>query len=178
MADIFGTMIQNMQAMGFFQYVFPFLLSLAIIYGLLEYALGERIKSKSSLGLISLIISFFVMLYVSANPTIVGFLTNISGYWLVVGSGILFIILLLGLVGIKVEENFLGQKYGKYALILVVLAIAVVLFFGAGGQALVGVPSWAFSSEIWTVIFFVVILAIVMFMLGGGEAGAKPEKKG
>ena len=182
MADIFGTMIQNLQSMGFFQYVFPFLLALAVIFGLLEYVFGgkkdERRLPKSATSLISLILSFFVMLYVSANQGIVSFLTNISGYWLVAGSGILFIILLLGLVGVKVEKDFLGKKYGPYILILVIVAIGVVLFFGAGGQALVGVPSWAFSTELWTVIFFVIIMAIVLFMLGSEGEAAPAAGKG
>ena len=166
MADVFGTIVQNMMQMGFFQYLFPFLLALAVLYGILHWTMKDRMP-KSAIGLISLILSFFVMLFVSANPAIVTYLMNISGYWLVIGCGILFIIVLLGLVGVKTEEDILKGEKGKWVLILVIIAIAVFIFFGAGGQALVGSPSWAASSELWTVIFFIVILAIVMAMIGG-----------
>jgi hypothetical protein len=176
---VFETIVQNMQQMGFFQYLFPFLLSLAILYGLLQWALGDKIKSKSALGLVSLILSFFVMLFVSANPGIVTFLMNISGYWLIVGCGLLFVIVLLGFVGIKAESDFITKsKYGQWTLLLVVVLIGILIFFGAGGQALIGMPSWAFSSELWTIVFFVVILAIVLLMMGGEEKAAAPTKGG
>ena len=172
MADVFGTIVQNMMQMGFFQYMFPFLLALAVLYGILSWAMKDRVP-KSAIGLISLILSFFVMLFVSANPGIVTFLMNISGYWLVVGSGILFILILLGLVGVKTEEHILKGEKGKWTLILAIIAVAILIFFGAGGQALVGVPSWAASSELWTVIFFIVVLAVVMAMVTG--EGEKPK---
>ena len=174
---VFDTIVQNMTQMGFFQYVFPFLLALAILYGILTWVLKDRGFPKSAISLISLILSFFVMLFVSANPGIVSFLMNISGYWLIVGSGILFLLVLLGMVGVTTEKHFLEGTWGKWALILVIIAIGIVIFFGAGGQMLVGVPSWAFTSELWTIVFFVVILAIVMLMMGGGEAATGGEKK-
>lgn len=173
---VFQTIIQNMQSMGFFQYLFPFLLALAILYGVMTKFLGDKLP-KNAIALISLIFSFFVMLFVSANPGIVGFLMNISGYWLVVGSGILFLLVLLGMFGLK-PENIVGDK-NKWILGLVVVAIAIVIFFGAGGEALVGVPSGVFSSELWTIVFFVVILALVMFVMGkeGGGGGGEPTKQ-
>ena len=65
MADgIFGTLVQNMASLGFFQFLFPFLLALAIIYGLLTFALKDRLP-KSAMALISLILAFFVMIYSS-----------------------------------------------------------------------------------------------------------------
>ena len=102
---------------------------------------------------------------------------NISGYWLVIGCGILFLLVLLGMFGIKTEDLMKGE-WSKWILILVIVAIAVVIFFGAGGEALVGVPSGVFSSELWTIVFFIVILALVMFVMGkGGEAGAGGGEK-
>lgn len=174
---IFDTIINNMQNMGFFQYVFPFLLSLAILYGLMTWVLKDRMP-KSAISLISLILSFFVMLFVSANPGIVGFLMNISGYWLIAGSGILFVMLLLGLVGVKTEEQFLKSEWGKWVLILFIIAIGLVIFFAAGGNLLVGTPSWSVSSEMWTIVFFVVILAVVLLMMGreGGSSGGGEKK--
>lgn len=178
---VFQTIVSNMMQMGFFQYVFPFLLALAILWGLLEWVFGgdKRRMPKSATSLIALILSFFVMLFVSANPGIVTFLMNISGYWLIVGSGILFLLILLGMVGVRTEEHFLKSEWGKWALILVIIAIGIVIFFGAGGQMLVGTPSWTTNSELWTIVFFVVILAIVLLMMGKeGKAPSEGEKKG
>jgi len=173
---VFETIIQNMQTMGFFQYLFPFLLALAILYGVMTVALKDKMP-KNAIALISLILSFFVMLFVSSNPGIVSFLMNISGYWLVIGSGILFLLVLLGMFGIKAEKLMEGD-WSKWILILVIVAIALVIFFGAGGEALVGVPSGVFSSELWTIVFFIVILALVMFVMGkeGGSGGGEKPK--
>jgi hypothetical protein len=174
---VFQTIIQNMQTMGFFQYLFPFLLALAVLYGVMTVTLKDRMP-KNAIALIALILSFFVMLFVSANPGIVGFLMNISGYWLVIGSGILFLLVLLGMFGISPDKLW-DTQWSKWILILVIVAIAIVIFFGAGGEALVGVPSGVFSSELWTIVFFVVILALVMFVMGkegGGGGEPKPQK--
>lgn len=174
---VFQTIIQNMQTMGFFQYLFPFLLALAVLYGVMSVALKDRMP-KNAIALISLILSFFVMLFVSANPGIVGFLMNISGYWLVIGSGILFLLVLLGMFGVTPDKLW-DTQWSKWILILVIVAVAVVIFFGAGGEALVGVPSGVFSSELWTIVFFIVILALVMFVMGREEkapSGGAPTK--
>jgi hypothetical protein len=174
----FQQIITNMQQMGFFQFLFPFLLTLAILFGLLEWAFGgekeKRKIPKSANALISLIISFFVMLWTVSNPGVVAFFANISGYWLVAGSGILFILILLALVGVKTEQHFLSSLWGKWALILTIIAIGVVIFFGAGGQSLIGVPYWMFSSELWTIVFFIIILAVVLFVV----SSEKTEKTG
>ncbi len=172
----FEQIIYNMEQMGFFRFLFPFLLTLAIIYGLLNWALGDRF-TKTVNGLISLIISFFVMLWASANPGIVSFLMNISGYWFIAGSGILFILILLALVGVKTEEYFLQSQWGKWAFILVIVAIGAAIFFGAGGSSLVRMPAAAYSSQLWTIVFFVVVLALVLFILGSEKGGGEKKEK-
>ena len=92
----FQQMIQNMVSLGFFQFLFPFLLALAIFYGLLRWALPDQLPNSAT-GLVSLILAFFVMLFASANPGIVEFFKDISGWALIAGTGILFLVILLGL---------------------------------------------------------------------------------
>jgi hypothetical protein len=178
----FETLIQNMMRLEFFQFLFPFLLALAIVYGLLRWALPDQLP-KSATGVISLIVAFFVMLYSSWNYMVVQFFANISGGFLIVGSGILFVVILMALVGLRPQDLWPGAKEGKAKWIVVLLAIFVgaLIFFGAGGYWLVGVPSWAASTDFWTIIFFVIILAIVVFWMGAEgekkkEEGAAPGK--
>lgn len=171
---VFETILSNMQTMGFFQYVFPFLLSLAILYGVLKYAVGAQLGNKP-ISLISLILSFFVMLWASANPGVVSFFAGLSGSGiLIAGSGILFLLILLGLMGLKVENLFKSEKegglrYGKEITILVVLFIVGVIFFGVGGQTLI--PAVRLGTEFWTIAFFVIILALVLLLMGKEEKG-------
>ena len=69
MASPFFPLLGNLNNLGFFQFLFPFLLVLAIAYGALEFGLGggkdkdKRIMPRSANALISIIIAFFVMNY-------------------------------------------------------------------------------------------------------------------
>lgn len=177
MADgIFGTLVQNMASLGFFQFLFPFLLALAIVYGLLNFALAKQLP-KSARALISLIIAFFVMLYSSWNVMIVRFFAQMSGTWLVVATGLIFIVLLLAIAGFNVQEFLGDKKWGKWVLVLLLVAIGIVLFFGAGAGYLINVPGFVLSSDLWTVLFFIVILAVVLYFLGTeGDKGGSGEK--
>jgi hypothetical protein len=173
----FEQMIQSMVNLGFFQFLFPFLLSLAIIYGVLAWGAKDRLP-KSASGLIALILSFFVMLFAGANPGIVLFLQNLSGGFLAVASGILFLVILFGLMGFKVEQLFDKEKSSRWVFILAIILIVVVIFFGAGG-ALITPGAIPISSDFWTIIFFVVMLILVLWFLGRDKeavGGAPPTK--
>jgi len=173
MADgAFATLLQNMSRLGFFQFLFPFLLALAIVYGLLSWALKEQLP-KSARGVIALIIAFFVMVYSSWNSMIVTFFAEMSGMWLVVATGLMFIVILLALVGFDIKTLTAG-KTSKWVIVLLLVFIGIVIFFGAGGAWLVNIPGWTWSSDFWTVLFFIVILAIVIFWLGQEGGGGAP----
>ncbi len=180
MADgAFQILVQNMMRLGFFQFLFPFLLALAIVYGLLSWALREQLP-RSVRGIIALIIAFFVMLYSSWNVMIVNFFANLSGMWLVAATGILFIVILLALTGQK-PQDLLQGKTAKWVTVLVIVFIGILIFFGAGAGWLLSIPGFVANTDFWTILFFIVILAIVIFWLGqeegGGAAPAAGEKK-
>ncbi len=170
MADgAFQILVQNMNRLGFFQFLFPFLLALAIVYGLLTWALKDQLP-RSARGLISLIIAFFVMLYSSWNTMIVNFFANLSGPFLVVATGILFIVMLLAIAGQRPQE-LLADKKAKWVAVLVLIFIGIVIFFGAGAGWLLSIPGLYITSDFWTILFFIVILALVVFWLGQEEKG-------
>jgi hypothetical protein len=172
---VFPQILQNMQNMGMFLYLFPFLLALAIFYGILKWSLGERIP-KSGTALISIILSFFVMLYTSWNTQIVAFFAQLSGAGLIVASGILFAAILFGLMGFKIETLMGDQnKKGKWIFILGILLIAFLIFMGAGGGSFGLIPAWSNSGEFLTVIFVIAIIGIAVWWLGE-ENGASPSK--
>lgn len=171
-------MLQNMQYMGFFLYLFPFLLALAIVYGVLSWSLGDRLP-KSARGLVSIIIAFFVMLYSSWNVWIVTFFAEYFGAGIVLACGILVVAILLGLAGYKVE-NLFQEKGLRWVVLLGIIIVAIIIFYGAGAGWLIPVPTWSTSSELWTVVLFIIILALAMWWLGsegkGGEAGGGEKK--
>jgi hypothetical protein len=176
--SIFDTLVTNMQSMGLFQFLFPFLLALAIFYGILMWSIGDRIK-KGPVGLISIVLAFFVMLFASSNPMISMFFANLGGITLIVGSGILVIAILLGLVGFKFQEVFSGT-YSKWFLVFVVILIGLIIFFGANGGNFISMPSFFISSDFTAAIIVIAIIAVAMWFMtrpeGGGEK--KDEKAG
>ena len=175
MAFDFGTFVNSMQSIGIFQYLFPFLLALAIIYGALMYALGDKLK-KGPVGLISIVLSFFVMLYASSEPMIVGFFATLGGTTLIVASGILVIVVLLGLAGFKLHEVFEG-KYMKWFLVFAIILIGLIVFFGASGGNFINVPGFIINSDFTVFIIVIVIIALAMWFMTQEGGGEKPKEE-
>lgn len=181
---VFPNITSNLQNMGFFLYLFPFLLALAIFYGILYWVFhGPDPKTaklpKSAIALISIILAFFVMLYSSWNYMIMSFFANLSGAGLIVGSGILFIAILLGLMGFNIEglTNKEGAGRGRWVFIIGVVVIGILLFFGAGGGAFGLVNINIFNnSEYLTALFVIGIIALAVWWLGSESNGGAAKK--
>jgi len=182
---LFDEMVQNMQRMGFFQYLFPFLLAFAILYGVLGYVFGKKLGGNRVIALISVVLSFFVMLYSAANPWLYATITSLSGVWLSIAVFILFVVVLMALAGVNLHEIIEGEKraWVKWVIVLVLLYVIISLLLGAGFGF--GYGGWGVCmpgltcSELWTIIFFIVILGIVFWWVGhegGKEASAPPTK--
>jgi len=170
---LFENLFVTMQNLGMFQYLFPFLLALAIFYGVLMWAMGDRLK-KGPVGLISIILAFFVMLYANTNPMIVGFFAALGGMTLIVASGILVIAIFLGLVGFKFDKIF-EKGTAMWVFVLVIIVIGLIVFFGAGGGSFVALPSFFINSDVTAAIIVIVIIALAMWFMTRGEGGGAPQ---
>ena len=173
---LFDNLIITMKNLGMFQYLFPFLLALAIFYGILMWAIGDRIK-KGPVGLISVVLAFFVMLYANTNPFIMAFFSNLGGTTLIVASGILVVTIFLGLAGFKLQDTFKG-KYSMWVLVFVLILIGIIVYFGAGGGNFVNVPSFIINSDFTAVVIVIVIIAAAMYFMTQGEGGGAPAGGG
>jgi hypothetical protein len=157
MADLFGTMVTNLQNMGFFQYLFPFLLAFAVLYGALQWIFKEEgLGGRRVHALIAIVISFFVMLYSAANP------------WMY-----LFIVILLALAGVNLHTIIAGeQRWIRWVFILVIAFIVLAALLGWGVMAQF-IPTWLSYNDLWTVILLILILALVFWFVGGEEKKAE-----
>ena len=171
---LFETMVQNMQRMEFFQYLFPFLLSFALLYGLMQYVFGkEKLGGNRIHALIAIVLSFFVMLYSSYNTWLYTFLTTASGVWLGFATIVLLLVLVLALAGVNIHD-LLGDeknKWIKYLVVLIIIYIALMAMLGQGGLFSAYLPYWLTGSDLWTVIFVIIIIAIVFWFVGGEDKG-------
>jgi hypothetical protein len=174
---VFDQMLTTLVNMDFFQVLFPFLLALAIFYGVLMWALGEKLK-KGPVGLISIVMAFFVMLFAKQIPGLAWFLTLGSGTILAIASVVIFIIVILALLGIKFSDIWTGDKKNWTLIIIVIIVIYIVLASVVGyipGVSLY-LPWFLNYQDIWTIVIFVIILALVLHFLTREGGAAKPAE--
>ncbi len=181
---LFETMVQNMQRMEFFQYLFPFLLAFALLYGLMQYVFGkEKLGGSRVHALIAIVLAFFVMLYSSYNTWLYTFLTSASGVWLGFATVVLMLVLVLALAGVNIHD-LLGDeknKWIKYLVVLIIIYLVLMAILGQGGLFSSYLPYWLTGSDLWTVVFVIIIIGVVFWFVGGedkGGAAAPPEKGG
>ncbi len=173
-SSTWNAIISELGNLGVFVFVLPFLLALAVFYGVLMFAFKDKMP-KSAIGIISLVMAFFVMLYTSYNVMIAGFFAALGGSALIVGSGILVAVIFLGLIGFNVEKLTAGDK-SKWLFILGIIAIAVLIFFGAGAQWFVPIGNVTVSQQFQVAVFFIIILALAIWWLGGGKEEQPPAQ--
>ena len=155
LANPFPPMILGLEQIGIYLYLFPFLLTLAVTYGVLSYSLEKQLE-KSARGVISVVMGFFVMLFSMINPGIVTFFANAFGFTLIVGAGLLGIIILLGLIGIKFEDLTKNNR-AKWLFTGVLIVIGIVIFAVSAGAAIFGSDFLA-STEVWAIALMLVLL--------------------
>lgn len=184
MASPFESLLGNLNNLGFFQFLLPFLLTMAIIYGILRFSL-HKILDRSASGLIAIVISFFVMNYSGqVGIAIAAFFTTIFGSGIIVLTGLLMIIMFLAIVGINVTEVFDWEKAGEkkghiYITLLLLVFIGFLVFLGAGGAAFLNLPQTALGlpgQDAWAIIFVLIVIALAMWFLMSTEKA--PEEGG
>lgn len=176
----FETILNNMQSMGIFTYFFPFLLMLAITYGVLMAVLKDKL-GKQPIAVISIVLAFFVMLYSGVNTIIVSFFAGLSGAGLIVGSAILMLVIMFGLVGLKFDDLIgeKGDKRFKWLTVGVLILIIFVVAVGAGAGSLLPLPYWAMGGEFLPMVIFAIIMILAVWFLGSGgdsKPAAAPTK--
>ncbi len=152
-------MVQGLQTAGFFAYVLPWLLTLAITYGLLEHY--DIPRSKSARAVIAIVIAFFIL---PTGALIAPFLTGLVKGFVILVSGALIAVIFLEVTGVKAgDKDTIFEKHPKtFAVVLLILA--ALLFLGAGGLDLLG---WRFSIGAGTLnlLFFLAVMVIGIWFI-------------
>jgi MFS family permease len=153
---IFETLVRNLNAMGFYGFILPWLLVFALVYGLLS-AVSEKTKmDKRVNGLIALAIAFFITAYSNIGTYFIGLFGGAS---MIIAAG-LVIVLFLAMFGISPDAT-------KIEWILGVIILGVILLFVVGGSAISGLR---LSDDVIALLFMVfIIIAAIAFVTKGGE---------
>lgn len=182
MVSPFVSVIEKLRDIGAFQFLFPFMLSAAIFYGLLRKTklFGEPEKNVSVNAVVSLIASFMVW----ASPILLGIDIQVALSKFFVQGLIATLIPLLGLliVGMFMPEGLTTELKGVFkgkALMGLVAVFILVIFGVAVSSGLIGVLFPGLSlpggvsgiSSDWlitagTIIILILIIAIIIFVGG------------
>jgi len=167
------TMMQNY----YFVLLLPWLLTFAIVFGLLAHY--KIPKSKSARAIISIVIAFFTMPFANVLESTMQRL-GLGLIFLIMG--ILFFLIILELTGTRhasepeaitkngqvlKKENpkrIIEKYYKSFAIVVIILATLV--FIGAGGLDVLGV---SIPNLNMPVLFFLGIMVLVIFWMLAGE---------
>ena len=173
-----------------FPEILLWLLTFAIVYGILSHAGDKGIpKSPAARAIIGLVAAFFVLFAVPTS--LIGVLSQMSSSLVLVLLGFLVFVVFIEAAGLKGKYTVVtgvdpktGQPSGykevemniiqKYPVLFGVafLILAVLIFIGSGGAKLLGFPTVNISdTAIMSYIFLGVIVLAIVWMV------ADPSKK-
>ena len=151
--DPFSLLVSNLNQMGFFGFLLPWVFVFAVVYGLLMKT--KAFDNAKVTGVIALVVAFFTIGF--GGPFMASFFVNLFGYAALIIAGILVIILFLAMSGGDPKKLFDNK-----GAILVLAAIGIVIFFVAMGGTMVFV-----SDAVVGIVFIIILMAIAVYFIAG-----------
>ena len=150
----FEILVNNLNQMGFFGFLLPWLLMFAVTYGLLlkSKALGE---DQKIIGVISLIVAFFVVGY--GGPLFGLFFQHLFGIAAMIIGGILVTVLFVSMAGGDISK--LAENKAVIALLAGIGLIVFMIALGTYGATI--------ENDVIAAIFVVIIMAIAVVFIAG-----------
>lgn len=173
MASAISQWIGTLQEIGVFQYVLPFVLTFAIIYGILNKLslLGNSKQGARLHTVVSAVISLFVTVYTPAGQSLSSIFTTYFGALSVVLVAIFGALILVGLVFGDDWDSFIKDDSDnvKTGVFVVLALIALAVFLGWGGLGYIfpgasigmSVPSLSTTNMLG----IVVVVATILFLV-------------
>ncbi len=133
-SDIFTPLVGNLNQMGFYRFVLPWLFTMAIVYGILLKTKIFAENQQALNGVIAIVAAFFVINYTPAGFALDTFFTQAFGVGILVLTGVFVVLLFMGLVGLKGEDIFKAENLKGGGLAVILLMVFVIfLVFTIGG---------------------------------------------
>ena len=141
----FEVLVSNLNAMGFFGFILPWVFIFCISFGLLAKTkvLGDDTRVAA---VVSIVLAFFVVGF--GGLWLANFFVNVFGIAAAVLAGILVLMLFVGMAGIPID-----QLTKNKAVLAVLIGIAVLVFAVAAG---------AFTTMVNPTTIAIVLILIVM----------------
>lgn len=146
---------------GVFAFLVPFMLAIAVVYGLLEH--WEVPKNEGTRSIIAILSGFLVL---PLGNVLFPFLEGLALGFIVIVATVLALIIMAEATGIKqAGGEHIWEAHPNMTGIIFIL-IAIVIFLSAGGPRLIGLDQIRFSGSLGLAFFLVVIAAGVWWIAG------------
>jgi len=166
--------MEGLLGVEFFTYVLPWLLTFAVVYGILSQV--KIPQSKPPRAIIGLVLAFIVAPIISPWVTV---FMGMMGSLIVIITGLLVFIVFIEIMGIKSkrpEYDSKGKATGKYADVsifethgtlfaLIFIIIGALVFMSSGGLQALG---WKVPADLiynWPLMFFLAIIAMAIWWM-------------
>ncbi|MBI2085140.1 MAG: hypothetical protein HYT71_01355 [Candidatus Aenigmarchaeota archaeon] len=174
--------LQNtLRSMGFYDFVLPWLLAFSIVFGILQTVMifkkgADNTKSNTSVdAVIALAVAFYLTIFTPYSGFLSSFFSKLFGSSIIVLSGILMLLMFVGIFGFNSQELFGGTK-SKAAITIVALILAGLFLINASSGVFSFGNGQLVNGETLTVIaFFGMIAAIIWFVVNDGKTKEKDE---
>jgi hypothetical protein len=181
MPDLFVDVIKKLQDIGAFNFLFPYILTSAIFYGLLRKSqiFGEPEKNVAVNGIVAIVAALMVLAYpILSGVSIEGLLPPFFAQALVVTLVFMVALMIMGmflppdLPNVLSQGLLQGNKSGAVLLVGIFFGF-LVLFLSGLGNVLLGPQVLTAIPEDMTTIIVIILLIIVPILLITWER--KPE---
>lgn len=159
---VFEQVVGGLDAIGVFSYVVPYLLTVAIVYGLLESV--KIPKSKPAQMTLAILSGFLVL---PLGPFLYPFLSRLGMEMIVLSIGLIALVIIGESLGIKAGgDKHIWEKFPRITG-LIVVTLGVIVFAGAGGFDLIGLSGGSGFSvgPSFTVIVFLGLIAACIWWI-------------
>jgi len=186
MADLFTAVIQKLQDIGAFNFLFPYILTVAIFYGLLRKSrvFGPPDENVAVNGIVSIVVALMVLAYpILSGVPIGGLFSPFFTQALVVTLVFMVALMIMGmflppdLPKVLADNLLKGNKMGAMLIVGIFFGF-LILFLSGLGNVLLGpnVIATLPSDTITVVAIVLLIIVPILFIVWGGEKPAKaPE---
>lgn len=160
----------------FFSYVLPWLLTFAIVYGILSHIGKEGLpQSNSARAIIGIVLAFIIA---PALSPYVAYLMQFSAAFVALVAAFLVFIVLLEIFGLKVrksivdeegkptgemEELSIFEEYPKF-FAFVIGVIAIIVFFASGANKAIGIEAPSITAN-YPLLFFLGFMVLIVWWM-------------
>jgi hypothetical protein len=180
MTNVFEIIAQKLIDLGVYDFLFPFIITSAIFYGLLKKTkiLGESVTINGvlALSIAFLIFGFPKLIGVTLASPFSRFFTGVTVWILIIGTGVL-------LAGFFYPDllKFLAEAFTRRTALIVMIVIGISLFITSGFITVFtggwtptapGAPGPGISTDV-IILAAAIIIFIVLLIIAGAIVGVK-----